>query len=119
MSSAFINDGYTLKSSIPALPGVCPEVAFGYRLCKIGRRLQYSNAAGMGPESQAADGSRLIREFLTEITVRNEAGQWERVDLEAGLVDTLHPNVWLGIIAHITGSMGPTPAADAPKSLPG
>lgn len=114
MPSAYVGDGYDLKSTIAAIPGAMPSIRFQYRICKIARRMKYQNTAG-DEDKQVAAACELICENVNEICFETDAKGWDRLDVNAELLTMLHPLAFLTIVGHVLGNIGPTPWADAPK----
>lgn len=65
MLSIFIDDGYTATKTLPAAPGLHPEVQVQYRPC-LGRvRTEHQYAAQTGAEKVAEFEDRLLAKHVT------------------------------------------------------
>lgn len=104
MLSLFIDDGYTAAKTLPAAPGLHPEVQVRYRPCLARVRTEHQYAAQVGAEKVAEFEDKLIAKHVVDLN-----GE----PLDAAKAARVKPLLRGKLLDLILGYAGETEAADA------
>lgn len=110
MSGLFISDGYTATKTLPAAPGLYPEVVVQYRPALARVRTEHQFAAQLGAEKASEFEDRLLARQV--VTLNGEA-------LEAGKAGRLKPALRGRLLDLVFGYAGEDERADAGNSAGG
>lgn len=110
--SPFIDDGYTLDSSVPAVPRLYKEIPFRYRPATPAEVLAFSRGQGRGsPEQEATHQAQFVLDHLESWDVNDRHGQLVKPSLEVLL--KLYPSILTSMISHMCGWTAPAREQDA------
>jgi hypothetical protein len=120
MPSIYVQDGYTLRGSVPAdKDGVYPAVRFSYRPATHGIRFEYADATGPGARAKCA--AAIVCRQLVSLEVLDGDNPPQPVTLtEEQLAKTpLHADLFLALFNHVMGYVGPDVSEKEKNSPPG
>ncbi len=104
MSGLFIDDGYTGTKTLPAAPGLYPEVAVQYRPALARVRTEHQFAAQLGAEKVGEFEDRLLAKQV--VSVNGEP-------LDAAKAGRLKPALRAKLLDLVLGYAGADEGADA------
>lgn len=104
MLSLFIDDGYTATKTIPAAPGLHPDVHVQYRPCLARVRTEHQYAAQVGAEKVSEFEDRLLAKHVLGLNGDS---------LDAAKAARLKPALRGKLLDLILGYAGSDEAADA------
>ena len=114
MPSVFINDGFSLKGKIEAVPGLFPSCEFSYRAGAPEVRLSVEMAATLQARIEAE--SKIIADHYLGFHAVNDDGSLEPIVLKQDTIKRLHPAIFRTLVNHILGYVGPSVESEAKKS---
>lgn len=103
--SIYIEDGYTFTGTLPARPGICPEVRVEFRPALDRKRLEFKQRIDMGDPAK-------LDTFITELIVAHIVTV-NGSPLESPRVPKINPTIRSGLVDLILGYAPHDEAADA------
>jgi hypothetical protein len=111
MPGLWIDDGYSIADTLPAMPGVYDAVDFTYRPAMFGQRTKFQSAPT--PEAAQKAAAEIVAEHVIDFPGLPAVGVGSGVGPRSKKLATIHPAALNYLLNAVLGYTAPQPAGDS------